>query len=60
MIEFAVAGFAVGCIFAGFAGYKSGGFVERWKIEKEHIILSAKLEAYEKMLDVSKIKREIR
>lgn len=44
----------------GVAGFQVGKISTEYRTEKEHIILVAKNEAYEKILSVSTIRREIK
>ena len=55
-----VVSFAVGGILAGFAGFQVGKITTEYRTEKEHIILVAQNEAYERILNVSTIRREIK
>ena len=59
-METLITGVLLGAVVASVAGFKVGGFVERLNIREEHITLTAKIEAYEKILQVSTIKREIK
>lgn len=59
-MELFLGGFSAGLVFASIAGYQVGKITTEYRTEKEHIVLVAKNEAYEKILNVSTIRREIK
>ena len=59
-MELFLGGLAAGAVFASVAGFKAGSFFQRLRTKEEHIVLVAQNTAYEKILNVSTIRREIK